>query len=360
MYISTKLGGLGKVVVDRSRFLAEKGYDVSILTIESGGDYDSIENVLKKNLLLDSSVDLINIYDYFRNKNSQNPSMEYIKNIEEKSSIFEKGYQLINEYENKKFVRYFKDGIYLKLKKWGSNGLLVHINYYDGYGFLTKREYYSNGFLTKEYSFKKEKVIQKRHFTKDGFCYLTENFNHQGHKHAFYLTDRMNNNVLPLKTVSDFHKHFLSELCATCEEKPFLICDGSGPTPFISNIDPSLAYKISQLHSNPYTGPYCYGGPTREIGILKEIESNDAFIILTEKQKKDIMMEFGDYGNLYTIPNFVVKNELLNIDKNPNKISIFSRIAPEKNLEDAIKSFKIVTKKRKNARLEIFGRATAT
>ncbi len=357
--VNTKLGGLAKVVINRSGFLAEKGYDVSILTIEPSENYDTIESVLKKNLLLNTSVDIINIYDYFRNKNSQNPTMEYINNMEKKSSIIEKGYQLIDEFVNKRFVRYFKDGIYIKLKKWRSDGLLIHINYYDGYGFLTRREYFSNGFLTKEDSFKNDKVVQRRHFTKDGFCYLTENFNHQGHKHAFYLTDRMNNNVIPLKTVSDFQKHFISELCETCDEKPYLICDGSGPSPLISNIDPSLAYKISQLHSNPYTGPYCYGGPTRNIGILKEIGKNDAFIILTEKQKKDIMMEFGDHGNLYTIPNFVVKNELLNIDKDPNKISLFSRIAPEKNLEDAIKSFKIVAKKRKNARLEIFGRATA-
>ena len=357
--VSTKLGGLAKVVIERSKFLSGKGYDVSILTIESGKNYDTIESVLKKNLLLNTSVDLINIYDYFRNKNSQNPSKKYINNFEKKSSIHEMGYQLINEYGTKKIVRYFQDGIYIKLKKWRSNGFLEHINYYDGNGYFAKREYYSNGFLTKEYSYKKGKVVQKRHFTKDGFCYLTENFNHQGHKHAFYLTDRMSNNVIPLKTVSDFHKHFLSELCETCDEKPYLICDGSGPTPSIGNIDPNLTYKISQLHSNPYTGPYCYGGPTRNIGILKDIGNNDAFIILTKKQKKDIMMEFGDYGNLYTIPNFVIKNELLNIDKNPNKISIFSRIAPEKNLEDAIKSFKIVVKKRKNARLEIFGRATA-
>ena len=356
--ISTELGGLAKVVIDRSRFLTKKGYDVSILTVESGKDYDSIENVLKKNLQLHTSVDIINIYDYFRNKNSQNLSMEYIYDIDKKSSRYENDYQLIDEYETKKFVRYFKDGIYIKLKKWTPMGLLAHINYYDGKGFITKREFYSNGFLIKEHSFKNEKVVQKRHFTKDGFCYLTENFNHQGHKHAFYLIERKNNNVIPLKTIDDFNKHFISELCESCYEKPYLICDGSGPTPSIFNIDSNLAYKISQLHSNPYTGPYSYGGPIRDIGILNEIGNNDAFITLTETQRKDIMMEFGDFGNTCVIPNFVITNELLNLDKDPNKISMFSRIAPEKNLEDAIKSFKIVAKKRKNAKLEIYGRAT--
>ncbi len=171
------------------------------------------------------------------------------------------------------------------------------------------------------------------------------------------MFDSLKNSVKSFKNVDEFHKHFLEELCKNCEEKPYLICDGSGPTPSISNVDSTLAYKISQLHSNPYTGPYSFGGPIREIGALKGIEKNHALITLTESQRKDILKQFGDYGNTYVIPNLVIKNELLNIEKNPNKISLYGRIAPEKNVQDAIEAFNIVVKKRKNAILEIFGRA---
>ena len=64
----------------------------------------------------------------------------------------------------------------------------------------------------------------------------------------------------------------------------------------------------------------------RNIGILQGIEKVDAFITLTEKQRKDIIKQFGDYGNTYSIPNFVPRNKILNLEKTPNKISIFSRI----------------------------------
>jgi glycosyltransferase involved in cell wall biosynthesis len=147
-------------------------------------------------------------------------------------------------------------------------------------------------------------------------------------------------------------------LCEACEEIPYLICDGSGPLPTISDIDSSIAHKIVQLHSNPYKEPYSYGSPMRNIGILKEIGNVDAFITLTKSQRKDIIKEFGDYENTYVIPNFVKKTEPIDLDKTPNKISVFSRISPEKRVGDAIKSFKIVVNKRENAQLEIFGRAT--
>ena len=355
--LDNEVGGLAKVVLDRSRLLANNGFDISILTI-SFGYYESVEKTLRKSGNLHPSVDLINIYDHYRLKNSQNASLSYLNDIEKKSFIVENNYQMIDEYDTKKMVRYFNDGVLVKIKKWRTNNVLAYVDYYDALGIKLKRENYIYNFLKYEVTYYNGVVRKRKHFTKDGFCYLTEMFNLSGRKYAIYLFDRESNRIVYFKSDNEFFEHFLNELCKDCEEKPYLICDGSGPTPSIGKIKSNIAYKISQLHSNPYTGPYCFGGPIRDIGILNEIENNDAFITLTEKQRRDIIRQFGDYDNTLVIPNFVFWNELLNLDKNPNKISLFSRIAPEKNLEDAIKIFNIVVKKRKNARLEIFGRAT--
>lgn len=356
--LHVELGGLGRVVLDRSKLLEENGFDVSIITINAD-NYDFIESQLRKHGYLHSNINLINIYDYYEFKNSRDLSLSYLNKIDKKSWITENDYQMIDEYKKKKLVRYFQDGLYKMAKKWKPNGFLDHIAYFNEKGINIKSDKYINGFLKYELSYYDNKKINKRrHFTKDGFCYLTEMYNSSGHKYEIYLFDRTSNEALSFKTDVDFQKHFFTELCNECEEKPYLICDGSGPTPLISNIESDIAYKISQLHSNPYTQSYRFGGPIRKIGILEKIENNDIFITLTEKQRKDIMKEFGDYGNTCVIPNFVQKNELLNVDINPNKISYFGRISPEKNIGDAVKAFEIVAKKRKNARLEIFGRAT--
>lgn len=357
--IPAELGGLARVILNRSQRLAERGYDVSILTIESDNNYDFIGNLLKKRKQLYHSVNLINIYNYYENNNSKIISSDYITRMKEISKIHENGFNVINEYENQRRVRYFYEGKYIKLKKWNNDGSLNFIDHFDKNGVRIKRKKFLNGFLKKELSYLFNGMIsQKRHFTKDGFCYFTEYFDQNGKERELLLFDRNKDVVTSFNNSADFHKYFLTELCKACDNKPYLICDGSGPTPTISNIDSSIAYTISQLHSNPYTGPYGLGSPMRHIGILESIDKLDAFITLTERQRHDIINQFGDYENTYCIPNSIPRNKLLNLEKIPNKISIFARIASEKQIDHAIKAFKIVVSKRKNAKLEIFGRAT--
>ena len=65
-------------------------------------------------------------------------------------------------------------------------------------------------------------------------------------------------------------------------------------------------------------------------------------------------------NTIKAIPNIIDTSEYTSNDKNNkdlNKISIFARLSPEKNISDAIKAFEIVSKQKENARLEIFGRA---
>ncbi|PKL66233.1 MAG: hypothetical protein CVV28_11880 [Methanobacteriales archaeon HGW-Methanobacteriales-1] len=296
-----ELGGLPRIVLNKANILTEKGYDVSIITIEHNNDYKFIEKELKKRNQLNSSVEMINIYDFFEMNNTN-----------------------LNGKFASKLKNYFK---LFTLRKMG-------------------------------YPLREHKhVSKKKYFTKDGFCYLIELFV-KNRKLALFYIDRPTGKVFKFKDDLEFQDHFYRKICISNNEKPFLICEGSGPTPTISKVDQEIAYKISNLHSNPYTGPYCFGGPIRNIGVLNNIEKNHAFVTLTENQRKDIIKQLGDFGNVITIPNFVPKRNLLDLEKDPNKISIFTRIAHEKNLEDAIKSFRIVVNKRKNARLEIFGRAT--
>ncbi len=95
---------------------------------------------MKKNGHLHSSVELLNIYDYFRDKNFSDLSLDKLGEIENKLCIDESGYQTIIEYKTKKSVRYFQDGLLVMLKKWKSNGLLDYIDYFDKNGIRNVRE----------------------------------------------------------------------------------------------------------------------------------------------------------------------------------------------------------------------------
>lgn len=357
--IHLDVGGLARAVLLRSLLFAKKGYDVSILTIEADKNYDYISEELRKRKDLPESVEIINIYNYYRDQNTKKSfikkGIQKFKYYSKAVRIQEYGYSVIDEYETKKQARYLRSKKYLMFKKWRAGGSLAHIDYFNGNGSLKRRLSYVHGLVTKETLFDAGKTRQKKYYTSDGFCYLIELYNNNVKKNLIFLFSRTNK-VITFNNDKEFHKHFITELCKKCDDKPYLICDGSGPSPMISNIEPEVAYRISQLHSNPYEKPYKFGSSIRKIGILEGIGKEDAFVTLTKKQNLDIKREFGDGGNHFVIPNFLIdENKLL--EKNPNKISIFIRFSPEKNLEDAVKAFQIVSEKRDHASLEIFGRA---
>lgn len=358
--IHINVGGLARVVLNRSNLLCKKGHYVTILTIESDKDYKIIENELKKKDMLNPRVDIINIYNYYKKKATRRSLIKKIINrtkyYTKKSVVRELGYKVINEYDTKRQAYYLRYNNYLMHKKWRKGGSLEYIDYFNENGSLKKRVHYIHGLISKEVNFEAKRISQNKYYTEDGFCYLIELFNTQFKKNLIFLFNR-DNGVMTFNNENEFHKYFITEICNNCDDKPYLICDGSGPTPQISNIDPEIAYKVSQLHSNPYIKPYCFGSPMRKVGILDgQLEKVDAFVTLTEKQRKDIIKEFGDHQNTYVIPNFVLNKEKLDLNKDPNKISMFIRFSPEKNVEDAIKAFELVVNEKKNAILEIFGR----
>ena len=86
----------------------------------------------------------------------------------------------------------------------------------------------------------------------------------------------------------------------------------------------------------------------------------DYVVVLTEGLKDDLIHEFN-VSRIKAIPNIIELskyNQDNNIKKDLNKLSLFARLSPEKNITDAIKAFSEVSKQNDKAKLEIFGRAT--
>jgi glycosyltransferase involved in cell wall biosynthesis len=296
-----ELGGLPRVVLTKANKFIEMGYKVTILTVDFSMDYRYISKELKKTNQLLSDVNFINLYNFY----------------EDKSINFGKGFLSI-------FENFFNN---IRLREMG----------------LPLRKH--------------KNVIVKRYNAPNRFCYYIELFVKNKLKCRF-LIDREKNKIFKFKNEDMINKHFFLELANKCKEKPIFICEGAGPTPKISNIDKNIAYLISQLHSNPYQGKHEFGEKMRKIGVLNKIENNNVFVVLTKTQKKDIIKAFGNFDNLIAIPNSIPESNLLGVEKDNNKISLFTRISPEKNILEAINIFAKVLKKKPNAILEIYGRAS--
>ena len=307
--LDIEIGGLAKATFNRANLLNEHGYKVTLLNLNESINCRYITQYFHENGYLDKSIDIINIVEYYGQKNNinkiQKPPLQNSTEKKDKTRISE---------------------------------------HYDSDGKLCKREYEFD-----EYSCE-ETNESTNYYTKDGFKYLTV-------KDEYTLIDRESNFKIEFKDMFEFHNYFITEVLLKCENKPFLINENSGKIPNFNDISPMLAHKIASIHTNPYKEEYHYGSPLRDnFTILKNSRDLEYVVVLTEKLKEDLIKEFN-FKNIKAIPNILNMTASKNTEKENNRISIFARLSHEKNISDAIKAFKVVTENRNDAKLEIFGRA---
>ena len=307
--LDIEIGGLAKATFNRANLLKKHGYDVTLLNLNESINCRYITRYFHENRYLDESIDIINIVEYYGQKNN-------VKEIQKSP--------LPNSTEKKDKTRIAE--------------------HYDNNGKLCKRKYEFDDYCCEE------TPESTDYYTKDGFKYLTV-------KNGYTLIDRDSNFKIEFKDMFEFHNYFITEILLKCEKKPFLINENSGKIPNFNDVSPKLAHKIASIHTNPYKEEYHYGSPLRDnFTILKNTTDLEYIVVLTEKLKEDLIKEFN-FKNIKAIPNILNMTESKNTKKENNKISIFARLSHEKNISDAIKAFKIVAENKKDTKLEIFGRA---
>ena len=382
------IGGLARAVFNRANVLSDGGYKVTLLNIDAFKNdnifeffknFKFMENNYKKLGFLNESVTIINMFNYFSDKNTIDFNGEFISNDmgEILDKLSEKFDLLIFDLKLKDSYFIFKNYVIQRIL---TEDHQIIFNYYalddfkqsiksmydlDSLIFLKdfsidekinpiKREIYINHSLTVRTDFVNEKADM---FTRDGFLYCS--ISKLNNELFFKLNDRFSFCSFEFN-YKEFYDYFVKIYCLNLDEKPFLINDCPGPRPSIANISSQLAYKIANVHCNHYNRPFNYGSPIKPLGAFENLDDLDAIIFLTDSQKKDFLKEFR-FNEVYDISNFIPKHELkkscsekITFDK--NKISVFARVSPEKNLSDIIKAFKKVHEVNSNAKLEIFGR----
>ena len=322
-----EIGGLAKATFNRANLLSQHEYNVTLLNIDKRKNSEYITEFFHNNNYLNESVNLINIYDYYSLKNTQDKSINPNK---ENYLITKK----IEKTDKSTVLNHYSTNL--------SKNLVKSKHYLNNYYCIT---HYLNG-----------NIIREEFFTNDGFKFLEIT-----HESSYTLYDRLLNIEIRFKDKFGFYDYFMNEILFKCENKPFLINENSGIVPNFNNIDSSLAYKIASIHTNPYSGEHHYGSPIRDdFTILENVKKLDHVVVLTEGLKEDLVNEFN-INTIKAIPNIIDLSEYEPNDNNKkdfNKFSIFARLSPEKNISDAIKAFEIVTRTNDNVRLEIFGRAT--
>lgn len=306
-------GGMTRAMLNRSTMFTEHGYDVDFITFGDTYNYPKVESELKKMGRMKNDVGIININDYLLKKNTLNRSASFKHHI----------FKIRNNLSRKKMENKSHDGRINKLYKK------------------------SNGEIEKT-------------FSSSGFCFLEKKIDSSGQIEHISIFNEMNGSKKTFETVTEYYASFLDELCSEQTEKPFLICDGPGSIPKALAMNPKSAYRIYHVHTNHFLEPYSFGSPIKEnhLPLFESLPNIEAMVILTKKQAEDVINQFGDYKNIYVIPNFIPETDM-HLKNSPktkkNKITLFSRYTFLKGVGDAINAFKIVSSQRPDAKLEIFG-----
>jgi glycosyltransferase involved in cell wall biosynthesis len=360
--IDVNKGGINRVISTRSTMLNDH-YDISILTLDYKTNYPVIAENLKRMGRLKENIPLLNVNDFYRDKYTRGPvTEEQIAYYNQQVILKEDGLDVQeSELLTDNHARYFKDGLYIKYKKWDENGNLLHIDFFNAQRKRTYREEFSTDGAVRRriyYDEGNKKPIQELHYTKDGYCYLTKWLlpKERKVKNAF-LFDRTTGKVFKYNSSHELNAYWLMELAKDEKQKPIFICDGPGSTPMLQYIDAHSMYKCVAIHTNHFDFPHSYGSPLKEnhVDMMKNIASYDAMIVLTEQQKKDIIEQFGDNSNIFVIPHAVKAPQNHTKNKNKKVLSVVSRLHEEKGLDKAIEAFEIALSQIPDATLEIYG-----
>lgn len=352
-----KAGGITSVMLNRSKILEEQGVNSKLLTLDDK-NYDNLRKKLSDSGRLHKGVQIINLYEELKlfndvnNEELENRNKNLFDNL---NKLEQDGFYIQKDQFNEhNYARYFKDNNYVMYKKWIENEL-SHIDYFQNRK-RVKRHIFENKVLRKEITFDEQnKINEIKYLSNDGFCYLSYWYGKNENIVNIFYFNKNKKTVLNFKNNKEFHSHWLDKYLTN---KDTLILDGIGTYPKVENMKNTEVKKIFTIHTNHFEYPYEYGAEvkTEFKKMLNNLKNLDYLVVLTDKQKEDIIRQFGNYGNVKVIPHSVNFDKNLNKTiENENSIVVLQRFVEMKNLEHIIKAVNIVKKKIKNVKLHIYG-----
>ncbi|MCV2516707.1 glycosyltransferase [Bacillus subtilis] len=358
--IDIEKGGITSSMMSRSFTFAERGHKIDLVTLDYKDNYDQIEQVLKSAGRLHADVNILNIYDDYKNQHKHIKIGEVQQSYyDQNRNRFEEPYAAYHN-EEKLETEYFKNGLYIKKKKWDESDNLLYVDHFNENMQMTKREFFHGGYVNKTVIFdtRSGKINQIHYTAPDGFCYLTE-WHHfkTGASQGVMLFGRDEKEAVFFKNKHQFHTHWLETLCEK-EKDPIIICDGVGSASKVNEMRAGLAKRFYCVHSNHLDYPYTLGSKVRTNHqyAMEHIKDYDGLIVLTNEQKEDIMKDFESNNNIFVIPHAPRRLEKLQTyEKKKNEFVMVARYHEEKGIDKVIKAMGIVKKSRPDIVLNIYG-----
>lgn len=346
IFITSRLdkdhGGLTASLLNKVRILYDyEGVKSKILTFHAAHDFEQTRAEIMKRYNLEDKVEILNLNEHFRKQCTKTDADKYQINTDNLLSVN------VNDNKRefydggiKKLEIIYKNGLIHEVKHFSDNSICVQKDIIDKDGYLYWTSYYFNNKLSRQVFFKHDQTpITTREYDATS--------NNQKIKNVVLLEKEPTR----FKSFDEFKEYFIKQFIT--DDYTYLVGEARAQDPNIMNINDERVRKIFMTHSI-HMRP---GSDVIRLGnrkVLNNLNDIDALVLLTYKQREDIVERFGYRNNYYVIPHSIKISEISEM-KEDKKVVLISRLHEEKRLDHAIKAFKQVVKVMPDAKLYIYG-----
>lgn len=352
--LNTNRGGVTKSVLAYANLLIKKYKKVIIGTFLYQRNHKEIVQKLYEKNQLSKRVTVLNMFEDMKPSQKQ---INITHKIKEKDLI-----EIEDTNQKTPSFRYFKDGLYVKYKRFDIDGKLIFIDYMNNARQRnTREEYNSLGLLSRRRHMDliKNKPRLDQYFDNKKDCYLTTWLNIETLiESRFFL---FGNDPREFKSLNELRTLWLNKIIKNINYPVFII-DKRNIDNLMSNIQHHNLKTIAVLHNNYYKKPYTNGSDIKSSFhfLFNNTSLFDKIICLTEAQKIDIFKDFNIDNNKVEVISHAVEsvdNRILPNQKEVDSYTAVSiaRYVKQKRLDEAIRAFRLVVNKIPNAQYHIYG-----
>ncbi|GAA1843454.1 glycosyltransferase [Microlunatus capsulatus] len=164
--------------------------------------------------------------------------------------------------------------------------------------------------------------------------------------------------VRAFRSMPAFHRHHLDVLFP--EPGPvFVFLDSRVSVPLVLPAPAPRFRTLYVLHNQHTTRTRRWDSPMSPsyAAALDRLPELHALVTLTERQRADVRLRFGAVSHVFAVPNPVLPVPVPEPRpaRDPRRLVMVTRMAPQKNLGDALRAFRLVLDARPDARLDLYG-----
>lgn len=250
------------------------------------------------------------------------------------------------------------EGDLLDFTRLSAKGKVKHVNYYEN-AHRVRRDQYLHGAPHVRTIYDADgSPIRELFLARDGFCYAQRWIDPDTSKgRGLFVPDRASGTVQKHSGLPAWHVAWLQDLVDSFPVAPYVIAESSSAITKVMDLRADSAVRLAMMHNSHLTAPFEIDSPLRSDydTVFRRVEQLDAYVVLSERQRGDMVERIGGEDVLTVVPNVLRFPDLPTVQKDDQLVSVVSRLAPQKSLHEAIHAFAMVHDELQAARLEIYG-----